>query len=212
MRGKRILYLFLTSIAVAITLILWCNWKVESAAKGKLYSDINKVPHRHVGLLLGTSKYVRRGWVNQYYSNRIEAAAELCRRGTVDYLIVSGDNGQKEYNEPGMMLADLMKAGVDSTSVYLDYAGFRTFDSMIRLRKIFSQDSVVIISQKFHNERALYIAQQEGISAIAYSATDVSQSMGFKTQLREKLARVKMFGDYVFNTSPRFLGPKVTIP
>ncbi len=212
MRIRRILYFLLSSIFLLILLVLVCDWKVRSAADGKVFSEIHEVPYRHVGLLLGTSKYVRSGWVNQYYSNRIVAAAALCRRGTVDYLIVSGDNGQKEYNEPEMMRADLLAAGVDSSSIYLDYAGFRTFDSMIRLWEIFSQDSVVVISQKFHNERALYIAKNEGISAVAYNAKDVSQAMGFKTQMREKLARVKMFADYIFSTSPKFLGPKVDIP
>lgn len=212
MRPKRILFLFLTAIVATFLLILFCDWRVKSAAQSRIFSRIDEVPHRHVGLLLGTSKYGSHGQKNLYYVHRIEAAAELCRLGTVDYLIVSGDNGQKEYNEPEMMREDLLAAGVDSSSVFLDYAGFRTFDSMIRLWEIFSQDSAVIISQQFHNERALYIAQKEGIEAVAYNAEDVPHSMGFKTQMREKLARVKMFADYVFNTSPRFLGPKVEIP
>jgi SanA protein len=109
------------------------------------------------------------------------------------------------------MREDLIAAGVDSTHIYRDYAGFRTFDSMVRAREIFGQDSVTVISQPFHNERALYIAQREGISAISFNARDVGKRFGFKTQLRERFARVKVFVDYAFGKKPRFLGEKVPV-
>ena len=101
--------------------------------------------------------------------------------------------------------------GIDSSRIYLDYAGFRTFDSMVRLKEVFSQDSVTVISQRFHNERALFIASREGIDAIGFNAEDVSSNIGYKVQIREKLARVKLFLDYVFGKQPKFLGPKVQI-
>jgi SanA protein len=110
------------------------------------------------------------------------------------------------------MKTDLIHAGIDSSLIYLDYAGFRTFDSMVRLVEIFSQDSVTVISQAFHNERALYIASKEGIEAVGFNAKDVGSSFGFRVQLREKIARVKVFLDYVMNTKPKFLGKKVSIP
>jgi SanA protein len=110
------------------------------------------------------------------------------------------------------MRADLIRAGIDSSVIYLDYAGFRTFDSMVRLKEIFGQDSVTIISQQFHNERALYLASKEGLYAIGFNAADVSARMGARTELREKFARVKMFLDLWFGTKPKFLGSKVDIP
>ena len=110
------------------------------------------------------------------------------------------------------MRSDLIAAGIDSSVIYLDYAGFRTFDSIKRLKEIFGQDSVTIISQQFHNERAIYIAQREGIAAIGFNATDVGVKQGMRMQSREKLARVKVFIDYWLGTKPKYSGRKVIIP
>ena len=150
--------------------------------------------------------------VNLFYKYRIDATVSLMNAGKIKYVVVSGDNHIEEYNEPEMMKADLMAQGIDSTKIFLDYAGFRTFDSMVRLREIFGQKSVTVISQAFHNERAIYIGSREGIASIGYNAKDVGKSFGLRVQLREKLARVKVFVDYLFGTDPHFLGPKIEIP
>lgn len=130
----------------------------------------------------------------------------------VDYLIISGDNSRKYYNEPQTMKSDLSGMGVDTTKVYLDYAGFRTFDSIVRLKEVFGQDSVTVISQPFHNQRAVYIAENEGIAAIGFNAKDVSKAFGFNVMLREKLARPKVFLDIWTGKAPKFLGSPVSIP
>ena len=177
-----------------------------------MFTDAKTIPYNKVGLLLGTSKRLKSGYQNLYYNYRIEAATQLLKEGRIKYLVISGDNSRKEYSEPEDMRADLIAAGIDSTVIFLDYAGFRTFDSVVRLKEIFSQDSVTIISQQFHNERALYMARKEGITAIAFNAKDVSAHYGFVTRLREKFARVKVFVDYLTGKKPRFLGAKVIIP
>ena len=206
----------LISISVFVVLILgtitYCDRQVEAASQKNIYSDINKIPHNNVGLLLGTGKYLAGGYINPYYKYRIDAAAQLIKSGKIIYLVISGDNSRKDYDEPNMMKADLIAKGIDSSCLYLDFAGFRTFDSMIRLRKIFSQDSVTVISQEFHNQRAIFIAKNEGIAAIGFNAKDVSNRNGLRTKVREKFARTKVFLDYLFNNEPRFLGPKVSIP
>jgi SanA protein len=209
---RRTLQLTAAAVLLVLACILYCNWRVESLAKGRTYSDADAIPHRHVGLLLGTSKFGTNGVVNRYYRYRIDAAARLFHGGKIDYIIASGDNSKHWYNEPETMRADLIAAGVDSTRIFLDYAGFRTFDSMIRLREIFSQQQATVISQKFHNERALYIAQREGIDAIGFNAADIRGEASLKTRMRERLARVKVFLDYVIGTKPKFLGPKIDIP
>jgi SanA protein len=109
------------------------------------------------------------------------------------------------------MRTDLINSGIDSANIYLDFAGFRTFDSMIRLREIFGQNAVTVISQRFHNERAIYIASKENIAAIGFNATDLNNSNGLKIQIREKFARVKVFLDFLFGTKPKFLGEKIQI-
>ncbi len=209
---KKLLYIVGAFLLIAISAIYFCNKGIENAAKGKMYDDTNAIPYNKIALLLGTGKYLPNGGINPFFCYRIQAAANLFKSGKIKYIIVSGDNSRKDYNEPEMMRDDLIKSGVDSSLIYLDYAGFRTFDSMVRLREVFGQDSVTIISQKFHNERALYIASKEGIHAIAFNATDISQKSAPATRIREKFARVKVFVDYLFGKKPKFLGEKVMIP
>jgi len=194
-----------------IAIIYRANYLINKAAVGKLYSRVEDIPYRKVGLLLGTGKYVRKKIVNIYYKNRIEAAIALFNAGKIDSIIISGDNSRKDYNEPGMMKNDLTKAGIDGEKIYMDYAGFRTFDSIIRLKEIFEQTSATIISQPFHNARALYIAEREGIDAIAYNAKDFSYVLGIRVHIREKFARVKVFIDYWRGIKPKFLGEKIEI-
>jgi|GEM_PF-4833121 len=161
MRKRKTFFISLTAIIAAVLLTTWlCNKAVIDSAGNKLYSDAKNIPYNKVGLLLGTTRQGRNGHINPYYNYRIQAAATLIKEKKIKYLIISGDNGRKEYNEPESMRSDLINAGIDSTVIYLDYAGFRTFDSMVRLKEIFGQDSVTVISQKFHNERHLYCVER----------------------------------------------------
>lgn len=185
---------------------------VETNSRGKLYNDVDTIPTNKVGLLLGTSKYLKSGYINLYYKYRIDATAALFHAGKVNYIIVSGDNSSKAYDEPTAMQKDLIAKGIPPKSIYLDYAGFRTFDSVVRSKEIFGQSSITIISQPFHNKRALFIAGQKGINAVAYNAEEVSSNYGFKTNLREILARSKMVLDFLFGKQPKFLGKKIQIP
>ena len=211
-KRKIVLTAILVSTITGFLTIYFCNSIIVESAKAKLYSDSKNIPFNRVGLLLGTSKSGLNGHNNPYYDYRIQATIRLIKEGKIRYLVISGDNSRKDYNEPELMRSDLMNAGIDSSIIYLDYAGFRTFDSIKRLKEIFGQDSVTFISQKFHNERAIYIASKEGISAIGYNAADVGSRQGMKTQLREKLARVKVFVDFLLGTKPKYLGNKITIP
>ena len=202
----------LVIVAFSLAAVYVCNKLIENAATGKLYAETATIPYNEVGLLLGTGKYLANGAQNPYYRYRIEAATALLHAGKIRYLVISGDNSRKEYDEPTDMRTDLINAGIDSNRIFLDYAGFRTFDSVVRFKEIFGQDSATIISQQFHNERALYIASREGIKAVGYNARDVGNRFGLKVQAREKLARVKVFVDYLLNKQPKFLGSKVSIP
>jgi SanA protein len=212
MRIKKWLFVFLGLIIIIASTIAICNYIIAKSAKGRLYNDVTDIPYNKVALLLGTGKFLASGAMNPYYKYRIDAASQLIKNGKAKYLVISGDNSSKDYNEPQQMKEDLVAAGIDSTIIFLDYAGFRTFDSIVRLKEIFGQNSVTIISQRFHNERAIYIASREGVTAIGFNAKDVGSSSGFKTQVREKLARVKVFVDFLFGKKPKFLGNKVTIP
>ena len=204
--------IFALTVLIFLSIIFFCNKAVVDSSKGKIFSNAEAAPYNKVGLLLGTGKFLEGGYLNLYYTYRIQAAVALINAGKIKYIIVSGDNSRKDYNEPEQMRQDLIKSGIDSNKIYLDYAGFRTFDSIIRLKEIFGQSSVTVISQPFHNERAIYIAGREGIAAIGFNAKDVNKQSGFKVQLREKFARVKVFLDFLFDKKPKYLGEKVNIP
>ena len=211
-RRNLLIYILFILLLITIGVVLAANSIISKASEGKLYSEVQKIPYNKTGLLLGTSKLLPSGKANPFYSNRIAAAVELIKAGKIKYLVISGDNSRNDYNEPQQMKEDLIQQGIDSTKLYLDYAGFRTFDSMIRLKEIFGQKKVTVISQPFHNERAIYIASGYGIDAIGFNARDVSEKAGFKVQLREKFARVKVFIDALTDKQPKYLGKKVQIP
>lgn len=187
------------------------NRLVENDTSGKTYNSTKEIPYNKVGLLLGTRKMLPSGGINLYYKYRIDAAVKLFKAGKVDVILVSGDNSTKDYDEPSTMKEDLIKKGIPADKIYLDYAGFRTLDSVVRCKDIFGQSSITIISQQFHNERAVYIAKHNAIKAIGFNAKDVNLHYGFKTKLREKLARVKMVLDLIFGKKPKFLGEKIEI-
>lgn len=198
-------------LLLLVVVIISANGIIVSKTKSYTYDDANTIPETPVAIVLGTSKYLANGNPNLYFKYRIDAAAELYRSGKIKYIVVSGDNHIKGYNEPQQMKDDLVAAGIPETSVYLDYAGFRTLDSVVRMREIFDQNEFIIISQRFHNERAIYIAQHYGLKTYGYNARDVSQYAGLKTQVREKFARVKVFIDFITDKQPKFLGEKIKI-
>lgn len=184
---------------------------VMTAAAGRLYDVPADVPLQNVAVVLGTSPKVAGGGTNVLYEARLDAAAQLYTAGRVKCLLVSGDNGDRRYNEPTRMRADLIRRGIPAKDVVCDYAGFRTLDSIVRAQKVFGQDSYVIVSQPFHNERAVYIARQRGINAIAYNA--VQAPLGFGLWIRERFARFTAILDMnVFNRQPRFLGKREPMP
>lgn len=197
---------------MGILFTLWANHTIEYATDDYVTSSINKLPNEKVGLVLGTSKSLKNGNKNPYFFYRIEAAEELFKSGKIDYIIVSGDNSSQYYNEPEDMQTELIARGIPKTKIFLDFAGLRTLDSVVRAKEIFGQNSYLIISQRFHNERAIFLAQKKGIEAYGYNAKDVNKKAGFKTNLREYFARVKVFWDLFFGVDPKFSGSKVVIP
>ena len=209
---KNTIKIFLLLFVAGIIFVIWSNFTIKDQTKNFVTSDLSKLPTEKTGLLLGTSKTLSNGAPNAYFVNRIEAAAHLFKSGKIQNIIVSGDNSQKDYNEPEEMKNELIKAGVPAEKIFEDFAGFRTLDSVVRAKEIFGQNSYIIISQKFHNERAVFLARKNGIEAFGYNAADVNKYAGFKTNAREKLARAKVFWDFIFGVEPKFGGEKILIP
>lgn len=195
-----------------VIFVTWINVTITKTGNNYSYSSIDSIPHNHCALVLGTSKYLWNGKRNLYYTNRIKAAVELYNHNKVDYIIVSGDNRNRNYNEPITMYNDLIAAGIPNKKIVLDYAGFRTLDSVVRGKEVFGQDKFTIVSQLFHNQRAIFIARNKGIEAIAFNAGDDSENLAFKVQMREIAARVLVVFDMITSKQPHFLGEKVIIP
>ncbi|MFN3917819.1 MAG: vancomycin high temperature exclusion protein [Flavobacteriales bacterium] len=194
---------------VSFSLISY-HW-VKSSTKKQHYSSLAETPSNDVALLLGTAEKTRRGYINPYFSTRMKAAAGLYHTGKVKHILVSGDNKTRNYNEPIAMQKHLIKLGVPKSAITLDYAGFRTFDSMVRAKEVFGQSKFTIVSQQFHNERALFICNALGIEAIAYNASAVTASRSMM-YIRELFARSKAVLDvYVLQTKPKFLGKREEI-
>lgn len=187
------------------------SWIVGSSTKNELFNSIKDIPYNEVGLVLGTAKFLSDGRINLYYKYRIEAAYLLFASKKVDFLLISGDNSTEYYDEPTTMMLDLKQMGVPEEKMYLDFAGFRTLDSVVRSKEVFGQNSITVVSQKFHNERAIYIAKRNDIDAVGFNAQEVNGTLGRKVKIRERLARVKLFIDLIFDVSPKFLGQKIEI-
>lgn len=197
---------------IILAVVLLANNRIESKTHDYVFDTVDSIPPQKAALVLGTAKRLRGGFPNLYFSYRIDAASELYKAKKVEAIVVSGDNRHVSYNEPRDMMNALIEKGIPDSVIYLDYAGFRTLDSVVRMKEIFSQDSFIIVSQKFHNQRAIYLGQHAGIKAYGYNAKDLELNRSsIKTKVREKFARVKAFIDVVIDKQPKFLGEKIEI-
>lgn len=207
---KRIL---LIGVLAIVAMIWGCEWRIESVARQRCFDAVEGVPEAPVAVVLGAAPRLADGRVNLFFRPRLEAAARLFKAGKVKALIVSGDNGSKDYDEPTEMKRVLIELGVPEGRIVCDFAGFRTLDSMVRAKEVFGQSRFIVVSQRFHNERAVYLARASGIEAWGLNAKDVPVALSLKTFLREKLACVKAVLDVnVLHTQPKFLGEKVAVP
>lgn len=205
---------FLYGVILCILCLLFtffANSKIEKSTENFVTDQLEHLPKTKVAVVLGTAPNLVNGYQNYYFTYRIEAAAKLYKSGKVSHFIVSGDHGRKNYNEPEAMKLALIKNGIPENVIYLDYAGFRTLDSMIRAKEIFGQKEFIVVSQEFHNQRAVYIARQNGINAYGYNAKDVNKHAGLKTNIREYFARAKVFIDSFLGVEPKFLGENIEV-
>ncbi|WP_413531903.1 vancomycin high temperature exclusion protein [Empedobacter brevis] len=205
---------FLYGIFFCVLCLLFtafANYKIENSTEEFVTDNSDILPTTKVAVVLGTAPNLVSGYQNYYFTYRIEAATKLYQSGKVTHFILSGDHGRKNYNEPEAMKQALIKNGVPENVIYLDYAGFRTLDSMIRAKEIFGQNEFIVVSQEFHNQRAVYIARQNGMNAYGYNAKDVNKHAGLKTNIREYFARTKVFIDCFLGIQPKFLGEKIEI-
>ena len=185
---------------VCLALVLICNQIVVNNAEGKVFSDLDSIKYNKVGLLLGTTPQARIGRItNYFFVYRIDAAEQLYKAGKIEKILISGDEHSLDgVNEPECMRDSLVARGVPSNAIILDGKGFRTINSVINAIKVFGLKSFTIISQKFHNERAIYQAEHLGLeleNIQAFNAEMPKTRRAYLTTVREYFARVKMFID-----------------
>ncbi len=174
-----------------IIMIPFVIYAVMSIASwGRIYDDIDRVPAKQTALVLGTTKYISKGELNPFYLYRIKAAAQLYKRGKVKKILISGDSTTRYYRETTRMRKDLIKAGVPSYVIRSDKKGVRTFDSIKRAKEVYGIDDYIIVSQKFHLQRALFLAFCRGDRAIGFVASEVEGSAASRKMMaRELFAR-----------------------
>ena len=212
MKKKRVIIISIFVLGVLfISGITYSNYVINSYDQFT-FDKINDAPTVYSCLVLGTTPKLKDGRNNLYYGFRIQAAFDLYTNGKCKKIVVSGDNRKHGYNEPVDMKNDLVAKGIPAADIICDYAGLRTLDSVIRYKEIFGQETGIVVSQKFHNARAIYIARANGIELFGYNATDVNKFGGFKTRVREILSKFKCMLDLnVFYTKQKHLGEKIKI-
>ncbi len=191
-------------LLLLIGVIVVCDVLVVRNASGRTFDNIETVPHNKLGVLLATSPVTIDGAHNYSFDNRIKAADELFRSGKIEYIIASGGDYTRDQkygcDEPAAIRDSLIAHGIPADRIILDYEGTRTIKSIANAQNIYHLDSVTFISQKYHNERALYLADKYGLHAIGYNAAPSPIRLRrFKSTIREYLARPKMFLDLLTN-------------
>ena len=194
-RRRQILYSSIAILAILVIIVALCNISVDRNAEGRTFSNINDVPTMQTALLLGTNPKTRDGKrPSSFYLARINATAELYKHGKFRQLIISGDK-REGYDEPQTMRHDLIERGVPDSIIMMDGQGYRTLLSLRNSKQYFGVHDMIIISQKWHNERSIFLADKMNIKAVGYNADDVSHPRAIWTHIRELLARVKLFID-----------------
>ena len=206
----------LVSFFLISLLLIVAGAEVYTNSMANSYSHKNVADCRvgDVGLVLGCSKRFSSGVPSLYFTGRMQAAAELWKSGKLRCIIVSGDNREKYYNEPRDMKAALVKLGVPEDKIVCDFAGLRTFDSVVRARRIFGAQKITIISQSYHVKRAVATARQLGIDAEGYCAAHIpfNRPTLLRQFMRERAARVAMVLDLLIGAEPRHMGEQVALP
>lgn len=198
-----------TTVGSLLLLGIAANAWVLGSTRDRIYNDPARIPIHDFAVVLGTSPYTHTGNPNVLFSNRMKAAAQLYHDGQVRHILVSGANPSKAYNEPRKMYQALRRRDVPDSALTLDYAGFRTLDSIVRAKRVFGLQAFVIVSQRYHEYRALFLARHKGVNAIGYIWPKEDRRQPLRTEVREYLARIKAVLDlYVLHTQPRFLGPR----
>lgn len=207
---KKIIKIFLVIIFIIILLLGSVNFLVFLKSKKFVYQDINNIEKKKVALVLGARVYSD-GRLSDMLHDRVQSALELYQNGKVEKILLSGDHGRENYDEVSAMRDYLLENGVPGNDIFLDHAGFDTYDSMYRARDVFLVDSMIVVTQEFHLPRAVYIARSLDVDAIGFVADKQHYLFMVRNNIRESLARIKAFFNVLLHSNPKFLGDKIPV-
>lgn len=206
---KKIIIILAIIFIVGLILVFGINFYVKSSTKKKIISDINKIPQVDCILILGAGiDGDRPSWMLE---DRLKAGIKLYDNDISQKIVMSGDHGRKEHDEVNIMKNYAMELDVPSSDIFMDHAGFSTYESMYRLKHIFGAKSVVIVSQKYHLYRSLYIARSLGLDAYGYAAEDIKYFGDSYREFREILARDKDFFKSIYKPKSTYLGETIDL-
>jgi SanA protein len=205
----------LLGVGAAVLIVCLLAWlaerRLDQLSAPYIVDTPARLPDLTVALVLGAAPIGPEGGPNRYFEYRLDAAASLWHTGKAKFLLVSGDNRRNDYDEPTAMRAGLMERGVPAEAIYRDFAGLRTRDSVLRARSIFGQTRLIIVSQRFHLARAVFLARQEGIEAWGLEARDVDAPYSVFTTLRRYPSALRAYYDVWLETPARHAGEPITI-
>ena len=197
----------LGALALVVVLLAWlAERRLDRTAEARSFGDVARLPNVDVALVLGTAPIGPEGGPNVYFVRRLDAAAALWKAGKVKYFIVSGST-----DEPAAMRAGLVERGVTAAAIYGDPMGYRTWDSVLRARDVFGQKRLIVVSQRFHLSRALFLARHAGVEAWGFEARDVVSPYSIFTELRRFPSALRAYLDIWTGAPARDSGPPVKI-
>jgi SanA protein len=201
----------LAAAGLAVAAVAVPNVLVALGGSGPVTSDPRQVPHAQAALVLG-AQVKPDGTPSDMLFDRVRGAEDLYRAGRVDKLLLSGDHSRADYDEVATMRRMMVADGIPARDIFTDHAGFDTWDSSQRARRVFGVTDAVVVTQRFHMARALYDARHSGLNVTGFAADrrDYGHVMR-KLEVREAAARIKAVADVVTGASPRFLGARIPI-
>ena len=210
-RARRVAYLLLVALVIVPGLALGTiEVRLWAAARGAIYRETTATPQRRVAIVFG-AQVLPGGRPSNALAYRLDAAIALYRAGRVERLLLTGDHGTPDYDEPGAMRAYAAARGVPDGAIVVDHAGFRTYDSCYRARAIFGVEEAVLVTQEYHLPRALYTCDGLGVRAIGFAAEPFRGRSARVARWREHPARwVAWWEVSLMRPGPRFLGPRET--
>ena len=206
---KIITYLIIITIVILI-LIITLNIYILLTTKSKI-KKIDEIDYENIDCILILGAGIRNDKPTPMLEDRLLTGIEIYNKNITNKIIVSGDHGRKEYDEVNVMKNYLIANEIPSENIFMDHAGFSTYDSIYRAKEIFQAKKIIIVTQDYHQYRALYIAKKLGIEAYGVSSNKREYQFQIKRDIREYIARIKDFIMCIFKPEPKYLGEQIPV-